>query len=53
MKSEAGKRSISLNTGHAGSLSTIHANSAQQAPTRFASCVKQSGVELPYNAVRY
>ncbi len=42
-----------LNTGHAGSLSTIHANSALQALTRLASCVVQSGVELPYQAVRY
>ena len=42
-----------LNTGHAGSLSTIHANSAVQALARLASCVVQSGVELPYQAVRY
>ena len=42
-----------LNTGHAGTLSTIHANSASQALTRFASCVMQSGVELPYQAVRH
>ena len=42
-----------LNTGHAGSLSTIHANSAAQALARFASCVVQSGVELPYQAARY
>ncbi|ODS56041.1 MAG: hypothetical protein ABS36_06305 [Acidobacteria bacterium SCN 69-37] len=42
-----------LNTGHAGSLSTIHANSAEQALARFASCVVQSGVDLPYQAVRY
>ena len=41
-----------LNTGHAGSLATIHANSAEQALSRFASCVVQSGVELPYQAVR-
>jgi pilus assembly protein CpaF len=41
-----------LNTGHAGTLSTIHANSAEQALARFASCVVQSGVELPYQAVR-
>ena len=41
-----------LNTGHAGSLSTIHANSAVQALARLASCVMQSGVELPYAAVR-
>lgn len=42
-----------LNTGHSGSLSTIHANSAEQALARFASCVVQSGVELPYQAVRH
>ena len=42
-----------LNTGHAGSLSTIHANSAEQALARLASCAVQSGVELPYQAVRY
>ena len=42
-----------LNTGHAGSLSTIHASSAGQALARFASCVVQSGVELPYQAARY
>jgi len=41
-----------LNTGHSGTLSTIHANSAEQALSRFASCVLQSGVELPYEAVR-
>jgi len=41
-----------LNTGHSGSLSTIHANSAEQALARFASCVLQSGVELPYAAIR-
>ena len=41
-----------LNTGHSGSLSTIHANSAELALARFASCVLQSGVELPYPAIR-
>jgi pilus assembly protein CpaF len=41
-----------LNTGHSGTLSTIHANSAQQALARFTSCVLESGVELPYAAVR-
>ena len=41
-----------LNTGHSGTLSTIHANSAEQALTRFASCVLQSGIDLPYPAVR-
>ena len=42
-----------LNTGHSGTLSTIHANSAIQALDRFASCVLQSGVDLPYAAVRH
>jgi pilus assembly protein CpaF len=41
-----------LNTGHSGSLSTIHANSAEQALLRLASCVVQSGVDVPYEAVR-
>src|SRR5207248_10044585 len=41
-----------LNTGHSGSLSTIHANSAAQALQRFTSCVLQSGVELPYQAIK-
>jgi len=41
-----------LNTGHSGTLSTIHANSASQALNRLASCVLQSGVELPYAAIR-
>lgn len=41
-----------LNTGHSGTLSTIHANSAVQALNRLASCVLQSGVELPYAAIR-
>jgi pilus assembly protein CpaF len=41
-----------LNTGHAGTLSTIHANSAAQALARLTSCALQSGVDLPYQAVR-
>lgn len=42
-----------LNTGHSGTLSTIHANSAAQALARFSSCVLQSGVDLPYVAIRH
>jgi pilus assembly protein CpaF len=42
-----------LNTGHSGTLSTIHANSADQALRRFTSCVLQSGVDLPYAAIRH
>jgi len=41
-----------LNTGHAGTLSTVHANSARQGLARFTSCVLQSGVELPYRAIK-
>lgn len=41
-----------LNTGHSGTISTIHANSAEQAVSRFITCVLQSGIELPYRAIR-
>ncbi len=41
-----------LNTGHSGTLSTIHASSAKQGLSRFTSCVLQSGVELPYRSVK-
>jgi pilus assembly protein CpaF len=41
-----------LNTGHAGTLSTIHANSARQGLARFANCVLESGVQLPHHAIK-
>jgi pilus assembly protein CpaF len=41
-----------LNTGHSGTLSTIHANSALQGLARFTSCVLQSGVEIPYRSIK-
>jgi pilus assembly protein CpaF len=41
-----------LNTGHSGTLSTIHANSAQLGLCRFTSCVLQSGVDLPYRSIK-
>lgn len=41
-----------LNTGHSGTLSTVHATSAAQGLARFTSCVLQSGIELPYRAVK-
>jgi len=41
-----------LNTGHSGSLSTVHATSAKQALARFTSCVLQSGVDLPYRSIK-
>src|SRR5204862_163610 len=41
-----------LNTGHSGAVSTIHANSAMRALTRFADCVLLSRIDLPYSAIR-
>jgi pilus assembly protein CpaF len=41
-----------LNTGHSGTLSTVHANSAKQGLARFTSCALQSGIELPYRAIK-
>jgi len=41
-----------LNTGHSGTISTVHANSAAQGTSRFTTCVLQSGVELPYRAIK-
>ncbi len=40
-----------LNTGHGGSLSTLHANSAGAALTRLATCALQSSSPLPWNVV--
>jgi pilus assembly protein CpaF len=39
-----------LNTGHEGAVSTLHASSAERALTRFAHCILESGVALPYAA---
>jgi len=39
------------NTGHAGSLCTIHADSARLAIVRLASCVLQAQESLPYEAI--
>src|SRR6266852_5343505 len=41
-----------LNTGHSGTISTVHANSAAQGLSRFTTCVLQSGVEMPYRAIK-
>ena len=37
-----------LNTGHGGSLTTIHANNARAALSRLASCAMQAGDALPW-----
>jgi pilus assembly protein CpaF len=42
----------SQHTGHLGSASTIHANSAEQAFTRLAHCVLTANVGLPHRSVR-
>jgi pilus assembly protein CpaF len=41
-----------LNTGHSGTLSTIHASSARQGLARFTSCVLQSGIQIPYRSIQ-
>ncbi len=41
-----------LNTGHSGTLSTVHANSAAQGISRFTTCVLQSGIAIPYRAIK-
>lgn len=41
-----------LNTGHSGTISTVHANSAQQAISRFTTCALQSGFEMPYRVIK-
>ena len=41
-----------LNTGHLGSLSTIHANSAEQALTRLSHCVLMANIGLPHPSIR-
>jgi len=41
-----------LNTGHSGTISTVHANSAAQGISRFTTCVLLSGVEMPYRAIK-
>lgn len=41
-----------LNTGHSGSLSTIHANSTAHAFARLTNCILESKIELPYGAIR-
>jgi pilus assembly protein CpaF len=41
-----------LNTGHRGTVSTIHANSAEQALARLAHCVLTANVGLPHRSTR-
>ncbi len=41
-----------MNTGHDGSMSTIHANSTQDVLIRLDSMILMSGVELPIRSIR-
>ncbi|PIR25012.1 MAG: hypothetical protein COX62_06230 [Deltaproteobacteria bacterium CG_4_10_14_0_2_um_filter_43_8] len=41
-----------MNTGHLGSLTTLHANSAQDAITRLETMILLAGVEMPLRAIR-
>ena len=41
-----------MNTGHDGSLSTVHANSPRDALARLETMVLMAGVELPVRAIR-
>ena len=41
-----------LNTGHAGSMSTIHANSPLDCLRRIETCALLSGIEIPLSALR-
>ena len=41
-----------MNTGHDGSMTTIHANSARDAISRLENMVAMAGIEMPLKAVR-
>ncbi len=41
-----------LNTGHAGSMSTIHANSSRDCLSRIETCALLSGIDIPLSALR-
>ncbi len=42
-----------MNTGHEGSLTTVHANTPRDAVSRIETMISMSGVELPLKAVRH
>ncbi|MCH2168412.1 MAG: CpaF family protein, partial [Oceanicola sp.] len=41
-----------MNTGHDGSMTTIHANSARDAVSRLENMVAMAGIEMPLKAIR-
>jgi pilus assembly protein CpaF len=50
--SEALDMLIAMNTGHEGSMTTLHANSAREALRRLESMILMSGIDLPIKVVR-
>ena len=49
VRGEAADLLQALNTGHGGSLTTVHANNAESALSRVASCAMQGGGDLPWD----
>jgi pilus assembly protein CpaF len=41
-----------MNTGHEGSMTTLHANSSREALSRLETMVLMAGMELPHRAIR-
>jgi pilus assembly protein CpaF len=41
-----------MNTGHEGSMTTLHANNTRDALSRLETMVLMSGMELPHRAIR-
>jgi pilus assembly protein CpaF len=41
-----------MNTGHDGSMTTIHANNARDAVSRLENMIAMAGIEMPLKAVR-
>ena len=41
-----------MNTGHAGSMTTLHANTPRDAQARLETMIMMAGIELPIKAMR-
>jgi pilus assembly protein CpaF len=50
--SEAFDMLQAMNTGHEGSMTTIHANSPREAMARLENMILMAGMELPHRAIR-
>ncbi len=51
--SEAFDMLQAMNTGHEGSMTTIHANSSRDSLTRLESMILMSGIRLPEKSIRF